>query len=57
MKIRETDTLSLPLLKRAVETLKSNRAINRESALSTEQWRKLKQSFELFMERNEEFDV
>jgi len=52
--LKETDTLTLPLLKRAVKTLKSHRAINQESNLTPEQWEKLRQGFNLFMERNKD---
>lgn len=54
MKVEETDTLTLSLLKRAVKILKSHPAINQKSDLTPEQWRKSRQSFELFMERNKD---
>lgn len=56
MEVKETDTLTLPVLKRAIKILRSHRAINQESDLTPEQWKKLRQSFELFMEKNEELE-
>lgn len=55
MKLKETDTLTLPVLKQAIEILKSHRAINQGSDLTPEQWRKLRESFGCFMEKNKEF--
>ena len=49
MNLKETDTLTLPILRRAIKTLKSH---NRKLFLSTEGERKLRQSFDLFMGRN-----
>lgn len=48
--MKETDALTVNQIRQAVKLLRSHKAINQESDLTPDQWNKLRESFNSFME-------